>query len=105
MTFGKKNSLHIGLTTVDRVAVSTDSHWRPSSSEIHYLQSSDGRHTFTASALSPANSGMANGLPSVAHSGPYHPIDLPIIAYTHGIASQGIRPNSETEIWYLRLAE
>ena len=105
MTFGTRNSLHIVLTTVDRVAVSADSHWGPSSSEIHYLQSSDGGHTFTASELSPANSGMVNGLPSVARSEPYHPIDLPIIAYTRGIASQSVQPNSETEIWHLRLAE
>ena len=105
MTFDTRNRLHIVLTTVDRVAVGADSHWGHPSSEIHYLQSSDGGQTFTAAALSPADPGMANWLPSIARSGPYHPIDSPTIAYTHGIAGQGVRPDAETEVWCLRLAE
>ena len=98
MIFDTKNSLHIVLIIANRIAVSADSHWEPPSSEIHYLQSSGGGRTFATSALSPADLGMANGLPSVARSGSYHPIDSPIIAYTHCIAGQGVQPNFKTEV-------
>ena len=105
MTFDTSNRLHIVVATVDCAAVGAAGHWGHPSSEVHYLQSNDAGHTFAAAAVSPADPGMASWLPSMARSGPYHPVESPTIMYTHGVVGEGVKPDAETEVWCLRLAE
>ncbi len=105
MTIDTRNRLHIVLTTVDPIEVGEDSHWGHPSSEVLYLRSSDGGKTFASAEVSPADPSTANWLPSISRSGPYHPVDTPTILYTHGGAGKGLKPNTETEVWCLQLAE
>ena len=105
MSIDTHDRLHIVLTTVDTIEVGADSHWGHPSSEVLYLCSSDGGKTFKSAAISPADPQTANWLPSIARSGPYHPVDTPTIMYTHGAVGTGLRPETKTEVRCLRLAE
>ncbi|MBT5830223.1 MAG: hypothetical protein HOH77_08515 [Candidatus Latescibacteria bacterium] len=103
MTIDTRNRLHIVLTTVDRAAVGVDSHWGHPSSEVLYLGSSDGGKTFESAEVSPPSSEIANWLPSISRSGPYHPVENPTILYTHGDVGSGLTPDTKTEVWCLQI--
>ena len=105
LSIDARDRLHLVLTTVDIEAVGADSHWGHPSSEVLYLQSGDGGVTFAATELSPPDPETANWLPSIARGGPYHPVESPPILYTHGEPGSGLRPDTRTEVWCVRLID
>ena len=103
MAIDTQNRIHIVFTTVDPIAVGNNTHWGHPSSEVFYLQSSDGGKTFTSAEISPPDPNTANWLPAISRSGPYHPVDTPTIMYTHGDVGSGLTPNTKTEVRCLQL--
>jgi hypothetical protein len=105
MMIDARDRLHIVLTTVDVAAVGTGSHWGHPSSEVLYLSSQDFGKTFAVAEVSSADPSVANWLPSISRSGPYHSVETPTIMYTQGVPGEGLRPGTETKVWCLQLAE
>lgn len=103
MTIDTQDWIHIVLTTVDRAAVGEESHWGHPSSEVSYLCSRDGGETFESAAVSPPDPNIANWLPSISRSGPYHLVDNPTILYTHGDVGSGLTPDTTTDVWCLQI--
>ena len=101
LTIDTADDLHILVTGVDPEAVGNDSHWGHPSSEVFYLHSSDQAASFSCEQLSPADPTTANWLPSISRPAPFHPVEKPVVMYTHGDVGSGLRPDTKTEVWCL----
>ena len=42
---------------------------------------------------------MASWQASITRLGLCHPVDTPTIQYTHGHPGEGLRPDTQTEVW------
>ena len=97
----------ISIDTQDRVhmAVSllrTDcmgEAWGHPSLEVFHLVSSDGGEGFECNLVSRPDPEMANWLPNISLSGLFHPVEKPVILYTHGVPGEGCSPPTETEVY------
>jgi len=98
MTIDTLDRLHIVVTAVEPSRLGQASHWGHPSSEVFYLRSDDRGQTFSCTQVSPADSDVANWLPSVPRSAPHHPVENLTIPYTHGDVGSGLRPDAETEV-------
>ena len=62
----------------------------------------DGR-SFSCTQISETDETMANWIPSITRPGPFHPVDNPVILYTHGHPNaregEGCKATHETEIY------
>lgn len=103
MTIDARDGLHVVITALCRAEVRDGKFWGHPSCEVFHLYSTDRAATFACSRVSPSDPSMANWLPSISRSGPFHPVETPTILYTHGVSGQGCGPETQTEVWCVRL--
>ena len=105
MSIDTRNGLHVVITALCPNDVSDGRHWGHPSCEVFHLCSGDMGESFTCSQVSPSDPSAANWLPSISRPGPYHPVERPTIMYTHGVPGEGCCPQTQTEVWCLRVAD
>lgn len=105
MTIDTRDRLHICLTALAPDGVTGNKHWGHPSSEVFHLSSIDGGESFTCSQVSVPDASVPNWLPSISRPGPFHPVEDPTILYTKGGPGEGLRPDTQTEVWCIRLLE
>lgn len=85
--------------------------WSHKLLEVVHLVSRDGGTSFSYHSVSPPDAEVANWLPSLSRSGPFHPVEKPVIVWTHGMTGQfsttgdKCRPETRTEIYCVRVEE
>jgi hypothetical protein len=105
MTIDTRNRLHIVITALQPADIEGGSHWGHRSSEVFYLHSDDDGQTFHCQQLSESDTSSPNWLPSISRPGPFHPVETPTLTYTHGGPGEGLRPDTQTEVWCVRLLD
>ena len=73
--------------------------WGNPSEEVFHLVSDGGTGPFECNQVSPTDGDGASWLPSLSLPGPFHPVEKPVILYTHGTPGKGLKPATETEIY------
>lgn len=100
MTSDTTGLLHLLLTAVEAGAVADPSQvWGTPSAEVFHIVSDEAVRSFECNQVSATDETTPNWLPSISHTGPYHPVDKPVILYTHGVKGEGCSPTTETEVW------
>ena len=99
MTLDSQDRVHVVLTALDPEQVEGDAWWGHPSCEIYHLFSADGAKSFECNLVSVPDPEKANWLPSLPKLGPFHPVDRPLILYTHGNPGEGCAPQTVTEVW------
>lgn len=87
MCIDMNDRIHIAATTydIDAVAKAKDqAWWGHASLEVAHLVSEDGGRTFAYQRIGHEDSAVPNWLPTISRGGPHHPVDKPVILYTHG---------------------
>lgn len=85
--------------------------WSHKSLEIAHLMSGDDGKTFSYSQVSPPDADVPNWLPSISRPGPFHPVEKPVILWTHGASGQftttgdKCRPETRTDIYCVRVED
>ena len=98
MTVDTQDHLHLVVTTVQPSQIADERHWGHASSEVFYLRSTDGGQSFEGSPISTPDPALANWLPSISRPGPHHPVDQPMILYTHGEPGKKLRSEIRTDV-------
>ncbi len=73
--------------------------WGHPQREVFHLYSSDSGASFQCNQVSTPDDSLANWLPSISQSGPFQPVESPVILFTHGIPGQGCSPEDRTEVY------
>ena len=76
-----------------------DALWGHPAHEVFILSSFDEGKTFACTMVSEPDPRTANWLPSISHSGLFHPVHAPVILYTHGVLGEGCSPETRTEVY------
>jgi hypothetical protein len=104
MTVDTQDRIHLALTAFpEEVLKRGEKMFGQPSSEVFHACSTDGGRSFTCRQVSKTDPGTANWHPSISQPGPYHPVEHPVILYTHGNTqtneeAKGCRHTVETEI-------
>lgn len=98
--------LHVAATGI-AANLNIDKHaaWGHPSLEVFHLCSHDGGKFFECHQVSPPDPTAANWLPNISLPGLFHPVEFPVILYTHGLPGVGCSPTTQTEVWCLRVEE
>jgi hypothetical protein len=97
------DGLHVALSAVRAEAVGDGWAWGHASSEVFHLASADAGRSWRIAMASEPDERVANWLPTLSRGGPWHPVDRPVLLYTHGEPGQGCTPVTTTEVWCVML--
>lgn len=103
ITIDSGNRIHmvVGLNKADAVGEA----WGHTSREVFHLVSRDRGTSFECNQVSTPDESMANWLPNISLAGPFHPVEKPVILYTHGVPGKGCSPLTETEVYCVMVEE
>jgi hypothetical protein len=79
--------------------------WGNPSLEVFHLVSRDLGESFECNRISTPDEKLANWLPNISGSGPFHPVEEPVILYTHGEPGEGCSPLTETEVYCVMISQ
>ena len=105
LTIDAKDRLHLAVTALlpDALKDKTETAvWGHASCEVFHLVSADNGETFTCRQVSRTDPICANWLPTISRSSPSHPVENPVILYTHGAPGAFCDGNAEeplTEVY------
>ncbi|MDA0839141.1 MAG: BNR-4 repeat-containing protein [Planctomycetota bacterium] len=99
LTIDSQDRIHVLLTSVIKNEVSAHNWWGHPCCEVFHLVSSPGTDSFECRQVSIPDKAKGNWLPNISKSGPFHPVEKPLILYTHGESGQGCTPETQTEVW------
>lgn len=103
LTIDTRDRLHLALTAVRRGAPEDVNAWGHPTAEVFHVMTRGTAADAVCSCVSTPDEGMANWLPSISLTGPFHPVDEPTILYTRGVPGTGCSPATETEVWCVRV--
>lgn len=92
MTIDARDRIHIALQAarLDLIAKEDSANaWGDPSTEVFHLVSRDGGKTFECTQITPTDPQVFTGLPIISKSGPFHPVEQPVILYTRGSLAAG----------------
>lgn len=98
LTIDTQSTIHVVVTALRPDEVGNGEWWGHPSCEVFHLCSDDGGRSFECNLVSTPDKTTANWLPNISKSGPFHPVEQPVIVYTHGEPGQGCRPETQTEV-------
>jgi hypothetical protein len=102
LTIDTGDRLHLAVTAVLRDCPPGKAWGAPSAEVFHLVTRGETEGTLCHQLSIPDNH-TASWLPNISLSGPFHPVDNPVILYTHGIPGGGCSPTSETEVYAVRV--
>jgi len=102
MAIDTKDRIHVVAAAVDADAVRSTpavKAWGHPSSEIFHLLADANMQHVECHQISPPDPAVANWLPSISRAGLYHPVEKPVILYTHGVKGEGCSPATENDVY------
>ncbi|MCE9589023.1 MAG: BNR repeat-containing protein [Planctomycetes bacterium] len=99
LTIDTKDRLHIAVTALLHAQVpDSPDHpfWGHASSEVFHMVSADQGKTYSCNQVSPSDDKFPSWLPNMSKNTPFHPVENPVILYTHGAPGANFVPGRAT---------
>lgn len=83
--------------------------WSHPSNEVFHLWSGDRGKTFECRQISVTDTQYPNWQPTISRPGPFHPVEKPVILYTHGVShglpGEACKSTPSTEVYCVMIEE
>lgn len=93
MTIDTADRIHVVIAASTAASSRT---WHDPSTEVFYLASTDEGRQFSCQQISATDPAAPSWLPTISRPGPFHPVQTPVILFTHGPFSA---EKVDTEVW------
>ncbi len=104
LTVDTRDRLHVACTCVPD-AQRGERLWGNRYAEILHLRLDPATGHCDATPVTLHDPALAHWLPNISHSGPFQPVEHPVILYTRGVPGEGCKPPDQTEVWCARMVE